>query len=69
MHAAALASLRSELQPALRRRAFPAWAHLAAGVALPAPVAVPRVRDALVLRPVFVRSAHGRRYSDASGGR
>jgi hypothetical protein len=49
------------------RRAFSAWSHLATGVVVATSPVVPRVRDLLVLRPVFVRSATGRGPSHASG--
>jgi hypothetical protein len=50
------------------RRAFSAWSHLGTGVVFPSGAVTPRVRDALVLRPVFIRSA-ARSASHAIGGR
>ncbi|HND62961.1 MAG TPA: hypothetical protein PLB90_15895 [Opitutaceae bacterium] len=63
------ASLRKVAAALTLRPAFPAWIDAESGVAFPAAVVTPRVRDCLVLRlverkPTTVRSAsyaHGAR--------
>lgn len=69
---AKVAAVRASLRQvaAALRPAFPAWIDAESGLAFSAAVALPRVRDCLVLRLVEGRKPHPRRpSSDGPGAR
>lgn len=63
------ASLRQVAAALTLRPAFPAWIDAESGVAFPAAVVTPRVRDCLVLRLVERKPATVRSASYAHGAR
>lgn len=62
------ASLRKVAAALALRPSFPAWIDAEQGIAFPATVVTPRVRDCLVLRLVEGRKAHPLRHASYAHG-